>query len=100
MGYVTDSLANVGELETRGVDLDMSYGFDIGPAGKIRTNLIGTYVDEYVVTPIANTTRARASTAPGFMAIPAVRAARPRIRYSTGAIRCARPGRRPGRGWT
>lgn len=54
-GFVTDALANVGELETRGVDLDMSYGFDIGPAGKIRTNLIGTYVDEYVVTPIANT---------------------------------------------
>jgi iron complex outermembrane receptor protein len=54
-GYVTDSLANVGELETRGVDIDMSYGFDIGPAGRIRMNLIGTYVDEYVVTPIANT---------------------------------------------
>ena len=54
-GYVTDSLANVGDLETRGIDLDVSYGFDIGPAGKIRTNLIGTYVDEYIVTPIANT---------------------------------------------
>ena len=26
----------------------------MGPAGKIRTNLIGTYVDEYNVTPIAN----------------------------------------------
>ncbi len=53
-GFVTDSLANVGELETRGVDIDMSYGFDVGPAGKIRMNLIGTYVDEYNVTPIAN----------------------------------------------
>jgi outer membrane receptor protein involved in Fe transport len=41
-------------LETRGVDIDLSYGFDIGPAGKIRTNLVGTYVDEYVVTPIAS----------------------------------------------
>jgi iron complex outermembrane recepter protein len=40
-------------LETRGVDIDLSYGFDVGPAGKIRTNLIGTYVDEYIVTPIA-----------------------------------------------
>ena len=54
-GFVTDSLANVGELETRGVDLDASYGFDIGPAGRIRMNLVGTYVDEYNVTPIANT---------------------------------------------
>jgi iron complex outermembrane receptor protein len=53
-GYVVDSLANVGKLETRGVDVDVSYGFDVGPAGKIRTNLIGTYVDEYVVTPIAS----------------------------------------------
>jgi outer membrane receptor protein involved in Fe transport len=40
-------------LETRGVDIDLSYGFDIGPAGKIRANLVGTYVDEYIVTPIA-----------------------------------------------
>jgi iron complex outermembrane receptor protein len=53
-GFVVDSLANVGKLETRGVDIDLSYGFDIGPAGKIRTNLVGTYVDEYVVTPIAS----------------------------------------------
>jgi iron complex outermembrane receptor protein len=53
-GFVIDSLANVGKLETRGVDIDLSYGFDVGPAGKIRTNLIGTYVDEYIVTPIAS----------------------------------------------
>jgi iron complex outermembrane recepter protein len=52
-GFVTDTLQNVGQLETRGVDLDVSYGFDIGPAGKIRTNLVGTYVDEYIVTPIS-----------------------------------------------
>ena len=53
-GFVTDSLANVGKLETRGVDLDLSYGFDIGAAGRIRTSLIGTYVDEYFITPIAS----------------------------------------------
>jgi iron complex outermembrane recepter protein len=52
-GYVVDSLANVGKLETRGVDIDVSYGFDVGSLGKIRTNLVGTYVDEYVVTPIS-----------------------------------------------
>jgi iron complex outermembrane receptor protein len=54
-GYVVDALANVGKIETRGIDLDLSYGFDVGPAGKIRTNLNGTYVDEYIVTPIAST---------------------------------------------
>jgi outer membrane receptor protein involved in Fe transport len=53
-GYVVDSLANVGKLETRGIDVDVSYGFDIGPAGKIRTSLQGTYVDLYRVTPIAS----------------------------------------------
>jgi outer membrane receptor protein involved in Fe transport len=52
-GYVSDTLENVGKLETRGIDVDLSYGFDIGAAGKIRTNLIGTYVDEYIVTPIS-----------------------------------------------
>jgi outer membrane receptor protein involved in Fe transport len=52
-GFVVDSLANVGKLETRGIDIDLSYGFDIGSAGKIRTNLVGTYIDEYIVTPIS-----------------------------------------------
>ncbi|HEY2781420.1 MAG TPA: TonB-dependent receptor [Steroidobacteraceae bacterium] len=53
-GYVVDSLQNIGALETRGIDVDISYGFDVGPAGKIRTNLIGTYVDLYKITPIGN----------------------------------------------
>jgi outer membrane receptor protein involved in Fe transport len=53
-GFVVDALANVGKIETRGIDLDLSYGFDIGAAGKIRANLNGTYVDEYIVTPIAS----------------------------------------------
>jgi iron complex outermembrane recepter protein len=53
-GYVVDALANVGKIETRGIDLDLSYGFDIGAAGKIRANLNGTYLDEYIVTPIAS----------------------------------------------
>jgi outer membrane receptor protein involved in Fe transport len=53
-GYVIDALANVGQLETRGIDVDVSYGFDVGPAGKIRTNLTGTYVDTYNITPIAS----------------------------------------------
>ena len=53
-GFVADPLRNVGQLETRGIDMDLSYGFNVGPAGKIRTNLNGTYVDLYKVTPIAN----------------------------------------------
>jgi iron complex outermembrane receptor protein len=52
-GFVNDPLQNVGTLHTRGIDIDVSYGFDVGSVGKIRTNLIGTYVDLYDVTPIA-----------------------------------------------
>jgi outer membrane receptor protein involved in Fe transport len=54
-GYVTDTLANVGELEERGIDIDLSYGFDIGAAGKIHSDLQGTWVDKYEITPIAAT---------------------------------------------
>jgi iron complex outermembrane recepter protein len=53
-GFVTDQLENIGQLQTRGIDLDVSYGFDVGPAGKIRTNLVGTYIDLYSVAPIAS----------------------------------------------
>ena len=55
-GYVVDSLANVGNLDERGVDADISYAFDLGAAGKLRANLVGTYVDKYQVTPVAATT--------------------------------------------
>jgi len=52
-GYVNDPLYNIANLETRGIDLDVSYGFDIGSAGRIRMNLNGTYVDLYRIVPNA-----------------------------------------------
>jgi len=52
-GYVVDALANVGKLETRGVDVDIAYAYDIGAFGKLHTSVVGTYVDKYEVTPIA-----------------------------------------------
>jgi outer membrane receptor protein involved in Fe transport len=52
-GYVTDNLVNIGTLLERGVDVDLSYAFDLGSLGKIHTALVGTYIDEYQVTPIA-----------------------------------------------
>lgn len=52
-GYVIDTLANVGQLQERGVDLDMSYGFDMGALGKLRTGLVGTWLNKYEVTPVA-----------------------------------------------
>ena len=53
-GYVIDPKVNNGSLQEQGVDLDLSYTFDIGSLGKIRTALVGTYIDSYMVEPIAN----------------------------------------------
>jgi len=52
-GYVTDALANVGKLEERGIDLDVAYTLDMGAPGKLHLGLTGTYLDEYIVTPLA-----------------------------------------------
>lgn len=49
-GYVVDALANIGGLEEKGIDLDLSYGFDIGAAGKVHLSYIGTYIDTFEVT--------------------------------------------------
>jgi iron complex outermembrane recepter protein len=49
-GFITDLPLNVGSLRERGIDLDMSYGYDFGAFGKIHTQLNGTYIDEYLVT--------------------------------------------------
>ena len=52
-GFVTDLLANVGQLEEKGVDVDVSYAFDLGRYGKMRTQLLGTYINDYTITPVA-----------------------------------------------
>jgi iron complex outermembrane receptor protein len=50
-GFVIDTLENIGSIETSGIDIDASYSFDIGGAGKLRLGLIGTYLDSYEVSP-------------------------------------------------
>jgi iron complex outermembrane recepter protein len=53
-GFISDSLVNVGSLETKGVDVDLAYHFNLpNNLGKILTQLQGTYMDQFVVTPIA-----------------------------------------------
>jgi outer membrane receptor protein involved in Fe transport len=50
-GFVIDTLENIGSIETAGFDLDASYSFDVGNAGKLRFSMIGTLLDKYEVTP-------------------------------------------------
>jgi iron complex outermembrane recepter protein len=59
-GYITDTLQNVGALQEKGVDVDIGYRFDVPAAlGKIVTHLQGTYLTNYLVTPVgANITTA------------------------------------------
>jgi outer membrane receptor protein involved in Fe transport len=49
-GYVVDTLENLGEIESSGIDLDATYSFDVGGAGKLRFGLIGTYLDKFKTT--------------------------------------------------
>jgi outer membrane receptor protein involved in Fe transport len=51
--YINDPLGNIGTLQEKGWDLDVSYAFDMGRFGKLKTAVVGTYLDKYEVTPIA-----------------------------------------------
>jgi iron complex outermembrane recepter protein len=53
-GYIEDTLENVGSLQEKGVDVDLGYRFDVPDAlGKVVTQLQGTYLSHYEVTPSA-----------------------------------------------
>jgi iron complex outermembrane recepter protein len=52
-GFVSDLTSNVGQLEEKGIDVDVSHRLDVGAWGSVRTNLNGTYIGQYEVTPIA-----------------------------------------------
>jgi outer membrane receptor protein involved in Fe transport len=52
-GFVTDTLANVGNLREKGIDFDLSYAHDIGRLGRLNASFVGTYLDELDNTPVA-----------------------------------------------
>ena len=52
-GYVVDTLANVGNLEEKGIDFDIAYSYDFGRWGRLSTSFNGNYLDSYLVTPVA-----------------------------------------------
>ena len=51
-GYVVDPILNTGSLQTKGIDAEANYRFDIGRFGSLGFNFIATYVDEFVTEPL------------------------------------------------
>jgi outer membrane receptor protein involved in Fe transport len=54
-GVVEDLNTNIGGLETSGVDVNVLYSMDIGSAGGLTFNLIGTHLEELITDPGAST---------------------------------------------
>ncbi|HEX2493110.1 MAG TPA: TonB-dependent receptor, partial [Steroidobacter sp.] len=55
-GYVYDALENIGEIRTKGFDLDVGYDMEIGAAGRLGLGLKGTLLDSFETTPQAGVT--------------------------------------------
>ena len=48
-GFVTDLPHNVGSVETRGIDGNLSYSYRFGRLGTLSAGFNGTWVDKYLV---------------------------------------------------
>jgi iron complex outermembrane recepter protein len=51
-GYTTDVNANVGNLRTRGLDINGSYTQPLGGMGSLAFSFVGTYLDKLIITPL------------------------------------------------
>lgn len=51
-GYIVDPILNTGSLQTKGIDAEANYRFDIGRFGSLGFNFIATYVDEFITEPL------------------------------------------------
>lgn len=50
-GFIVDTFENIGEIRTSGIDFDASYQFEIGSAGRLGLDFIGTWVQSLETTP-------------------------------------------------
>ncbi|AQR75830.1 TonB-dependent receptor domain-containing protein [Sphingomonas sp. LM7] len=48
-GFVSDLPNNVGELQTKGIEVGASYSMELGSFGRLSLNMNGTYLDSYKV---------------------------------------------------
>lgn len=51
-GFIEDGTFNLGELRTKGIDLNADYRMDIGNAGRLAFSLSGTFTDAFETTPV------------------------------------------------
>ncbi len=56
-GFIDDPILNTGSLQTKGFDAEANYRFDIGGAGSLGVQLIGTYVDEFLTEPLEGSSK-------------------------------------------
>jgi outer membrane receptor protein involved in Fe transport len=48
-GFITDLPSNVGAVETKGVDGNISYSYRLGSLGTLSASAVGTYVAHYII---------------------------------------------------
>lgn len=48
-GFTADLQTNIGGVQTKGIDVNSSYSFQVGKVGKISLGFVGTYLDKFVV---------------------------------------------------
>ena len=51
-GFVEDPILNTGSLQIKGIDAEANYRFEMGNAGSLGLQFIGTYVDEFLTEPL------------------------------------------------
>ena len=54
VGFIDDPIVNTGSLQVKGIDTELNYNFQMGSAGRLGLQLIGTYNDEYTVEPLTD----------------------------------------------
>lgn len=70
-GFIVDTFENIGEIATSGVDVDASYQFDIGGAGRLGLDFVGTWLNSLETTPQTGVTYDCAGLYGGICGVPA-----------------------------
>jgi iron complex outermembrane recepter protein len=70
-GFIVDTFENIGEISTSGVDVDASWQFDIGGAGRLGLDFVGTWLNSLEFTPQRGVTYDCAGLYGGICGVPA-----------------------------